>query len=157
MFSDFNLSSLRLFALFSHFLVSIVLFWTRGDTIGVSFSVWQSASEYSLLDNQMLALLSLNLICLLVESIILGFIFDAVRLDSCIHLVLDISATFFITWMILDGWTWSTFIYIFLFCSLLPTSYDLLWSMLFVFKGQFRSGRRTPTLAKRIWYFWKTD
>jgi hypothetical protein len=154
MFSDFRISSLRLFALYAHFLVTCVLYWTRHDCVTVTLSYKATDSDYDVQEENFVAVLSVQIVVLLFRFLCHGCVgATVVRLDSCISLLLDCSATFFIVWMILDGWDWRVFIYIFLFCSLFPAVYDSIQMCLYLLRQQFVLSRRVPSLATSLYHY----
>ena len=157
MFSDFPLSTMRVFALFSHILLTAVLYWCRNDTIGVTMSDQNYANQalFAHYDRQLQLLIGLNFICLAIKSIFFSFYSVNIRLDSCLHLLVDVAASFFLIWIILDGWSWEVFIYLFLFCSLLPAIYDIISFLQIQLQKQFVNSKKPISIAKALWYCWR--
>jgi hypothetical protein len=154
MFSDFRISSLRLFALFSHFLVTCVLYWARHDCVAGMLATNATNKDYVTQDDNFVAVISINIILLLFRFLCHGFVgATSVRLDSCINLLLDSVAAFFIIWMILDGWDWRVFIYIFLFCTLFPSVYDMINMFLYLIRQQFVLSKRVPSVFTSCYYY----
>jgi len=52
----------------------------------------------------------------IVEMVIFALNHNEVTLASVLHLFVDCCACFWISWMILDGLEWRTYVYIFIFC-----------------------------------------
>ena len=158
MFSDFSVVSMRIFALLSHFLVTCVLLWTRSDCVSVILKRTATNNDFENEDANFRAVLGLNLLLIALKTCTLALLGDiTIRLDLCINVFLDICATFFITWMVLDGWDWRVIIYIFLFCSLFPFVYDILCIILYFIRKQFVLAKRVPTVAARLLYCCKRD
>lgn len=109
------LESIRSFSLFAHILLTTVLYWTKFDCIQVTLSPQSSDLAYSRADETLTGLLSVSIIFLLLEVVFRAAEIH-VTLWTLIHLFLDSCACFFITWIVLDGLAWETYIYVFFFC-----------------------------------------
>lgn len=121
-------SALRIIFLFSHLLLTFGLIWTRSPMVAVTLKYSQRYNQ-SLADNYdrtFLGLIIFNMVLLLFELILLmRNAYKLYAISYVAHMVLDILATFFISWMIFDGWVWTTFVFIVVFCSLVPCIYDV--------------------------------
>lgn len=114
---DFRISFMRVFVLFSHILFTTFLYWTKIDQIQVTLpppSLLANA-QYKADDISYTGFLSVGLIFLFIEVFYLGFEVQ-ITIWSCLHLFLDFCANLFLVWIILDGLTWTSYIYIFVFC-----------------------------------------
>lgn len=121
-------SALRIIFLFSHLLLTFGLLWTRLPMITVSLTYSQryDQSLVNSYDDSFLGLIIFNMILLLFELILLmRNAYKIYTISYISHVVLDVLASFFIFWMILDGWDWTTFIFIVVFCSLVPCIFDV--------------------------------
>lgn len=106
---------IRSFSLFAHILLTTVLYWTKFDCIQVTLSPQSSDLDYSRADETLTGLLSVSIIFLLLEVVFRAAEIH-VTLWTIIHVFLDSCACFFITWIVLDGLAWETYIYVFFFC-----------------------------------------
>ena len=106
---------IRSFSLFAHILLTTVLYWTKFDSIQVTLLSNSNDRAFTIADESLTGLLSVSIIFLLLEVV-----FRAaeiyVTLWTVIHVFLDSCACFFITWIILDGLAWQTYVYVFIFC-----------------------------------------
>jgi hypothetical protein len=146
---------LRILLIFSHFVTTTILYWTRFDSIGITLAENADLKSYHKKENNYLALISLNLILLIVQSLFYGNDGQTVKLSGCIHLILDAAATFFNLWIALDGLDWQTFIYIFIFCTLVPTLFDCISTSRYLFLGIYVKSRESTPILKQIYYYWK--
>lgn len=115
-FDQLSFSSLRIVAIYVHFIVTCVLFWTKYDSLRVSLSSTASAAEYNYFNRVYTALLSFGLLLIILEAIVFALKHQEKSFASAMHLFMDLIAIFFIMWIILDGLDWRTYIYIFVFC-----------------------------------------
>ena len=106
---------IRSFSLFAHILLTTVLYWTKFDSIQVTLSPQSSDLDYSRADETLTGLLSVSIIFLLLEVVFRAAEIH-VTLWTLIHIFLDSCGCFFITWIVLDGLAWETYIYVFFFC-----------------------------------------
>ena len=106
---------IRSFCLFAHILLTTVLYWTKLDSIQVTLS--SSANDLANIeaDETFTGLLSISIIFLLLEVVFRAAEIQ-ITLGTLIHVFLDSCACFFITWIVLDGLAWETYIYVFFFC-----------------------------------------
>lgn len=103
----------RLFFLYVHFILTLALFWTKVDIIQIS----ASESEYERYSRNFDVLIAVAAACLLVKGVAYAFTFHRVSLSLLMHLMLDVIGSFFVMWVILDGWRWESYLVIFLFCG----------------------------------------
>jgi len=136
MLVDFQVRAMRVMALFSHFLLTTGLYWTKFDSIQVAMENYKSDSEFLIANQQYVGMISFSLISLLFQVVVLGLAPDHISLMTMLHLAADCSACFWISWIILDGLDWHTYIYIFVFCVMLPTTWDMCAWAAFIFKKQ---------------------
>ena len=108
------LYSLRIFALFSHFIMTTFLVWVKFDSIQV---MSESNHQYATNEWQYELVVVLGLIILIFKFFFLGFVDKQVSFSSCINLALDCFGTVFITWMLIDGWDWRSYVVIFTIAS----------------------------------------
>ena len=111
--------SLRLLALLAHLVATTFLVWTRPDSVSVTIAPLDSAAHSSA-DSQYLSLLGAGLGLLVLRLLLLPGVFSSLSLGSCLELVLDSLAAFFIAWIVLDGLAWTTYLFVFGFCVVLP-------------------------------------
>lgn len=112
---DNRVAVVRIFPLFSHILLTTVLYWTKFDSIQVTLSFPSDKSAYQFADESYTGLISVSLIFLIFQVVCLG-LEVRVTLWTILHIFLDICACTFVTWIILDGLSWETYVYIFTFC-----------------------------------------
>ena len=113
---DWQVPMMRVFALFSHFLLTTGLVWTRVASIQVGMTSYKEEDYYRASNASYSGMIGTALACLIAEMVFLGYDNNNVTLSSMIHLFLDIVACFFNAWMILDGLVWYTYSYVFVFC-----------------------------------------
>lgn len=116
MFDNIPFPSLQLIALMSHFLLTTGLVWTRYDSLQITLKASANRSDYSTIDRSYTGLIAMGIIALIFEMIMTTASTKRVSLFGAIKLFLDVVACFFISWIILDGLEWRTYIYIFVFC-----------------------------------------
>lgn len=116
MFDNLAFSSLRLIALLSHFVLTYFLLWTKYDSLLVTLSSSATINDYNQINDIHTGLISLGISALGIEIIFFASNPQYVSLFSAIKLFLDFVACFFIAWMVLDGLSWITYIYILVFC-----------------------------------------
>jgi Transmembrane protein len=116
MLVDFTVPMLRVWSLFSHFLLTTGLVWTKTTSIQTAMSPSDGDAVFRLYNKQYQALLGFGLFFLLMRGVALALDPFSKSLRSCMNLVLDFIACFFISWMILDGATFQSYGYIFAFC-----------------------------------------
>jgi Transmembrane protein len=112
---EYRVAVVRIFPLFSHILLTTVLYWTKFDSIQVTLSSPSDKLAYQFADESYTGLISVSLIFLIFQVVCLG-LEVRVTLWTILHIFLDICACTFVTWIILDGLSWDTYIYVFVFC-----------------------------------------
>lgn len=116
MFDNIPFASLQLLALMSHFILTTGLVWTRYDCLQVTLKASANRSDYDTINRSYTGLISVGIIALVFEMIMTTASTKRVSLFGAIKLFMDLVACFFISWIILDGLDWRTYIYIFVFC-----------------------------------------
>lgn len=111
--------SLRVFAFLAHFVATSFLVWTRHDSVSVTVAPLDSAG-YAFADDQYLGLIGAGLTLLAIRLLLMPGVFVVLSLGSGLELALDCLATFFVAWIVLDGLAWTTYLYVFGFCVVLP-------------------------------------
>ena len=120
--------SLRIIFLLTHLLLTFGLTWTRQPmiTVALKYSERNNQSLLNQYDDNFLGLIIFNMVLLFVEILFLmRNMYNIYNIFFVAHIVLDMLASFFIFWMIMDGWDWTTFIFILVFCTLVPIIYDV--------------------------------
>ena len=117
--------SLRVFAFLAHLVATSFLVWTRHDSVSVTVAPQDSAA-YTYADDQYLALLGAGLTLLVLRLLLLPGVFATLSLGAGLELVLDCLAVFFVAWIVLDGLAWTTYLFVFGFCVVLPLLMQLL-------------------------------
>ena len=117
MILDFKLPFLRVLFLLSHFVLTCFLYWTKFSSLQVTMlSNYRDDHHYKIINQQYTGLMSFGLIVLIIEALIVCCSEEAITFGSTMHLFLDMVACFFISWIVLDGLDWQTYVYIFFFC-----------------------------------------
>ncbi len=116
MFDQFSFSTLRIIFMFTHFVLTSCLLWTKQDSLQVTLSFKDGHLDYKNIENQYDGLISFGLFLIVAEFVVFAYNHGTKSFSSAIHLLLDIIASFFIAWIILDGLDWRTYIYILSFC-----------------------------------------
>jgi hypothetical protein len=116
MFDNLPFASLRLIALMSHFVLTTALLWTKFDSLQVTLKANASKHDYESINSSYTGLIASSLIALLFEMMWTTATAKNVSLSGTIQLFMDIVGCFFIAWIVLDGLSWTTYIYIFVFC-----------------------------------------
>lgn len=111
-----SFSSLRLLSLFGHFLLTTFLFWTRQPSIAVTLNLTSTQDDFIYAENSYLALLSFALFLLIIELFTMLFNIERYSFRSVLFVGLNFAAMFFIAWIALEGLSWETYMYIFIFC-----------------------------------------
>ncbi|KAJ1405509.1 hypothetical protein B484DRAFT_214744 [Ochromonadaceae sp. CCMP2298] len=141
LFQSFSVSSLRLLALTVHFLLTTFLFWTRFDSLQVTLKPRATYHDYNVIDSHYQGIISFGLALLTFEIAFETATAGNVSFFLLMKLVLDLVACFFVAWIALDGLDWKTYIYILVFCVVVPTFGDAIKFALF--------------LNKNIWTDWR--
>lgn len=152
MFVDFTIPAMRVFALISHFLLTTGLYWTKFDSLQVNMADFTDNHEYVIIDSQYTGLVSFGLIALMLQTVFLLSSPDTIVLGSVLHLAADCAACFWISWIILDGLDWQTYIYIFVFCTVLPLVYDIACLLQFLVQKRWTSWKKPQSIFVTIYY-----
>ncbi|RYH24368.1 hypothetical protein EON65_16730 [archaeon] len=108
--------SYRTISLCCHFILTTFLVWTRYPSIQISLRSDHSSVDYRKTEDSYLALIAWGIILLIMEFLMLPITYDKLYFRNVINFGLDWAACFFIAWIVLDGLSWRTYIYIFVFC-----------------------------------------
>jgi hypothetical protein len=82
----------------------------------VTLKATATRADYNEIEGSYLSLISFGLISLALEMLMTMIAPHHITLFGTLKLFLDVVATFFIAWIILDGLEWLTYVYIFVFC-----------------------------------------
>ena len=128
LFVDHSLTSLRIYAAVMHFVATFFLMWTRIDSINSSFGNWGDSyndSLYSYRESSYIGYISTGIIFLFFNfCLFLGSGFQDRSFSSVMTLFLDVCGTFFCLWIAVDGLEWTTYVYVWTFCTFLPFLYN---------------------------------
>lgn len=113
---SFNFHSLRILALFGHFVATTALFWTSDQCVHVTLKPNYSNTKFESTKSGYQTVISLGIILLSLETLLVYLDQGHLRFKDVFCFGCDVAATFFILWMILDGLGWDTYVYIFSFC-----------------------------------------
>jgi hypothetical protein len=105
--------SVRLVSLLAHVLCVAPLYWTRIDSIAV---MTQNSSLQQEQNESFLALITLTMVCLVIQAIYLGNNLTNVSFGYCLHILLDVIGSFFALWIAFDSLSWKTYIVVVTFC-----------------------------------------
>lgn len=108
--------------------------------------------EYIIMNQQYVGLISFGLIGLMFETIVLGISHEQINIGTVLHLAADCAACFWISWIILDGFDWQTYIYIFTFCVIAPVIYDALVLGQYFIKNQWLAWHK-PESWLDVWRY----
>ena len=112
---DFKITMMRMFTLFAHILFTTVLYWTKFDSIQVALPSYSPDEVYKSANDSYTGLISVSIIFLFIEVMYLALEVQ-LTLWTVLHLFLDFVACLFIVWIFLDGLSWQTYVYVFVFC-----------------------------------------
>jgi len=135
-------------------IIIIGLYWTRIDSIQVGMIDYTDRHEYYLANTQYSKLIIFGLIFMIIEFISYGITYETIDILCMMHLFLDIVGCFTVSWIILDGLDWRTYIYIFVFCVLIPCFFDLLQFVLYIASNRWSITNDKRSVAMRIYYNW---
>ena len=152
MLVDFKVPAMRVLALISHFLLTTGLLWTKFDSIQVSMRDYTSDHEYKIMNQQYEGIVSFSLIALFVQAVVLGLSPDRITLATMLHLGADCAACFWISWIILDGLDWYTYVYIFVFCVVLPLLWDLTSAAAYFMRKPSLTWKKQEGLSVQTYY-----
>ena len=176
-FFDWSISNMRLLAMISHFVLTtgkllllsiylhkliiiiiitmlIGLYWTKIDSIQVGMIDYTDRHEYYLANTQYSSLIIFGLIFIIVEFISYGITYENIDILCMMHLFLDIVGCFTVSWIILDGLDWRTYIYIFVFCVMVPCFLDILQFVSYIASNRWISTNDKRSIAMRLYYNW---
>lgn len=132
------------------------LYWTRFDSIQVAMVDYKSDHEYLIANRQYRNLIIFGLIFLIIEFLSYGFTYETINILCMMHLFLDIVGCFTISWIILDGLDWRTYIYIFVFCVIVPCFFDILLFVQYLISNRWSLTNDKKSVAMRLYYNWCT-
>ncbi len=112
----FSISSIRIFTLLVHFLITLCLIWTRYPAVAITMSPGYSSNQYHKAENSYLAVISFSIILIILEFAMIPVNYGKVYFRTIISLSLDLAAIFFDGWIILDGLSWKSYVPIFIVC-----------------------------------------
>ena len=111
-----SFNSLRAVMLLIHFILTTMLFWTMHNSIAVTLPPNYTESDY-VDKRKVLEDLVITGTVILVFQMYLALTNNHVlSLISVVNLILDSLGVVFVSWMILDGLEWTTYIFILVFC-----------------------------------------
>lgn len=108
--------SLRAIFLIVHAFATAILIWTPYNSVSVTLRPNYSQHEYIVVRKTFIAVVSLGCVFLIFRLISLLSDIYSKSLRASVQLVGDIFGSFFILWMILDGLSWKTYVFVFMFC-----------------------------------------
>lgn len=106
------IEQLRLFFLYTHLILTLALFWTKVDIVQLS----ASKSDFEKVSEDFNVLIAIGVFCILIKAISYGLTYNRMSLSFVAHFLCDIIASFFVFWIILDGWTWESYMVILVLC-----------------------------------------
>jgi hypothetical protein len=109
-------STFKVFSWISHFIATTCLYWTRYPSVQIILGPDYSDSLYLAQESSYMSVISLGLIFLIFQGLALPFEQNKLHILSVLGCALDLSAIFFIIWIVLDGLAWTTYSYIFCSC-----------------------------------------
>lgn len=150
-----QLSNLRLYLLIFHSLFTTFLFWTKQDCIQVTIEPYENADVlYPQYDYEYTVLVSFGLLFLIFRFVTFCILPQRLSFLNVVTLLLDILACFFLVWIILDGLSWYSYTYIFVFCTVIPLLFDIItYARITASQNVWISWRKTYSLWVRTYYF----
>lgn len=143
----FSFNSLRIFALISHFFLTTVLIWMEYNSITITLNANFSRGDYHDVRQQYTGLISCGLGVLIAQFYFIGSSTNKLSIGTTLNLLLDAIACFFIAWIILDGLDWRTYIYILVFCVILPA----LWNVFSIVRFRMKNVWVKRTQRTSFW------
>jgi len=116
-------------------------------------SDYTSDHEFKIMNQQYLGLIGFGLIALVFQMLFLSFAPDQITLATMLHLGADCAACFWISWIVLDGLDWRTYVYIFVFCVVLPVLMDLAALTINILRKPNVSWRKSEGALVKTYYF----
>lgn len=144
----------RIYAFLGHFILTVMLLWTKIDSLQTDMFYYDS-TRYKQNNNIYEGMIISAIIMLMIRSIFLVLEGNRVSLFGTLILCLDLVACFFLSWIILDGLVWYQYAYIYGFCVLLPLIYEITYWLNQYGKKALMQSTTPLTLAKRIWFFFE--
>lgn len=145
-----SFNSLRAFALIFHLFFTIVLLTNKYDCISVTLDADFSRHQYTSTRRRFEGLLATGLILLALQFVLIGTSTNERTFAGTLNLLLDAIAAFFLIWMILDGLSWHTYIYILTFCVIVPTMWNLFTRIRFAVKNVWVKRLRETSLFEDV-------
>jgi hypothetical protein len=145
---------LRLYALLGHFVLTVMLLWTKIDSIQTDIFYDDSArykDYYDIYEGMIVS----GIIMLMARGLFLALEGNRVTLWGALILGLDLLACFFLAWINLDGLVWNQYGYIYGFCVLLPLLYEIVYWLNQYGKKAFMQSTSPVSILKRIWFFFE--
>jgi hypothetical protein len=143
-----SFNSLRAYALISHFFLTTILVWMEYKSITITLDANFSRHDYHVVRQQYTGLISTGLCVLIVQFYLIASSTNELSIGTTLNLLLDVIACFLIVWIIIDGLDWRTYIYVLVFCVILPA----LWNVLSIVRFRMKNVwvRRTQKIS-----FWE--
>mmetsp|Transcript_3062 Transcript_3062/g.4770 ORF Transcript_3062/g.4770 Transcript_3062/m.4770 type:complete len:323 (-) Transcript_3062:1140-2108(-) len=148
---SFSFASLRLLALMFHFLFTTFLYWTKQDSLQVALKPTSTVHDYEIIDSAYTGLISFGLICITFNIVSSIASTSSISFFGIIQLFLDVVACFFVAWIALDGLEWTTYVYILVFCILVPALGDVLKFGLFINKNIWVNWRNPVPVYQSVY------
>jgi len=149
-----NHQVLRIYAWLGHFILTVMLLWTKIDSIQSDMFYYDSARYKDNHDTYEGMIIS-AVVMLMVRSIFLAFECNRVTLFGTLILGLDLLACFFLVWIIVDGLIWTQYSYIFGFCVVIPLAYEIMYWINQYGKKVLMQSSAPVSLLKRFWFFFE--
>lgn len=111
-----SFQSLRVFTFIIHFFLTTVLLWTPFDSISTNLLPMYSQHDYVLSRERFTGVIAFGLTLLCIRGIVILSDLQILSLRTLISLIADSLSSFVITWIIIDGLDWKTYIFIVVFC-----------------------------------------
>ena len=146
--------SLRLLALYAHLVGTCFLLWTRQDSVSVSIPL-NRRNTYHAVDSAYVSLISGGIAILSLRILLLmllGSSLGELSLFTCLELMLDSWASFWLAWMVLDGLDWTSYIPLFVFCVLLPLLFVIFSALRTLLRNVFVNTHPKEPLLRRLFY-----
>lgn len=115
-FDSLSFSSIRFLSLLSHLILTFFLLWSKYDPLMVTLKSGYTAQDYTNIEDRFTGLIGFGIASLIFEVIMILLVPYHISFFNAIKLLLDIIGSFFICWIVLDGLSWKTYIYILVFC-----------------------------------------
>jgi hypothetical protein len=93
--------------------MTLALFWTKIDIVQLSATEDNNEKVSKEFDT----MIAVGTLCLIIKAFSYGFTYNHISLSCVMHLLADVIGAFFVFWIILDGWTWESYMVILIFCG----------------------------------------